>query len=230
MNQLSWRGYAYEFFTIFIAVIAAFALNNWNENRRDDEAEEKILTEIYHGLAKDLTDVEINILGHKTGIQSCKYWRNVIDNKPVSQDSVGIQFLRLTRDLTAIQNTSGYESLKSTGLKLIENDSLRESIVSLYEFDYQSLQKLEEQYFELQFQHNYFAPINDYLAPYFIFSKTGGLAGLNTPIRLSEAEKNKLLSYLWKIEVNRRFILSSYSGVQNKIENLRERIKTELRL
>ncbi len=30
-----------EFISVFIAVIFAFALNNWNDNRRDDNAEKK---------------------------------------------------------------------------------------------------------------------------------------------------------------------------------------------
>ena len=41
--------YTFEFLSIFIAVISAFALNNWNDNRRDRLAENKILTEIYNG-------------------------------------------------------------------------------------------------------------------------------------------------------------------------------------
>jgi heme O synthase-like polyprenyltransferase len=47
------RKYAFEFLSIFIAVIAAFALNNWNDNRKDRIAESKILTEISNGLELD---------------------------------------------------------------------------------------------------------------------------------------------------------------------------------
>ena len=51
------RKYAFEFVSIFIAVISAFALNNWNDHRKDREAEEKILIEIDKGLDKDLYDL-----------------------------------------------------------------------------------------------------------------------------------------------------------------------------
>ncbi|WP_417612232.1 hypothetical protein [Owenweeksia hongkongensis] len=49
----SWRKNGFEFLSIFIAVVSAFALNNWNENRRDAHSENKILMEIYNGLEKD---------------------------------------------------------------------------------------------------------------------------------------------------------------------------------
>lgn len=63
--------YTFEFLSIFVAVVSAFALNNWNDNRRDEYAAEKILLEIQHGLDKDLEDININIFGHQTGINSC---------------------------------------------------------------------------------------------------------------------------------------------------------------
>ena len=52
----NWKKYTFEFLSIFIAVSSAFALNNWNDNRRDRNAERKILEEIYNGLEKDLDD------------------------------------------------------------------------------------------------------------------------------------------------------------------------------
>jgi len=74
-GKRKWRNYTFEFLSIFIAVISAFALNNWNDNRRDELAETKILNEIVNGLHKDIEDNEINILGHEMGMQSNKFWR-----------------------------------------------------------------------------------------------------------------------------------------------------------
>jgi len=78
-GKRKWRNYTFEFLSIFIAVISAFALNNWNDNRRDELAETKILNEIVNGLHKDIEDNEINILGHEMGMQSNKFWRKIIN-------------------------------------------------------------------------------------------------------------------------------------------------------
>jgi len=227
-KKRNWKKYILEFLSIFIAVISAFALNNWNENRRDNHTALKILTEISNGLEKDLEDIKINMGGHESGIKSCKYWRKIISNQEVDQDSLQLYYFDLTRDFFSVQNNSGYETLKSRGLELIRNDSLRFDIISLYEYDYESLKTMEENYFEMQFQENYFENINRYLAPNFEFKEDGYISKIHTPLKLDPNEKNIFLSYLWKIQVNRRFILRYYADMERKIIDLNQRIEQEI--
>ena len=227
-KKWNWRNRLMEFFSIFVAVVSAFALNNWNENRRDNQAATKILTEISNGLEKDLEDININIAGHRGGVNACIYWRKIISNQNVDPDSLTIYYLALTRDFFSAQNNSGYETLKSRGLELVANDSLRFDIISLYEYDYESLKTMEENYYEMQFQENYFEDFNKSLAPYFVFDDKGEIIGLKSPINLKPDEKNILLSYLWKIEKNRHFIMSFYNHMEDKINDLTQRIEDEI--
>lgn len=224
----NWKRFGFESLSIFIAVVAAFALDNWNENRKEQLAESKILTEVYNGLEKDLEDININIFGHEEGIKATVFFKEVIGGKVVASDSVLWHYLNLTRDFVSIQNTSGYETLKSRGFELIDNDSLRTKIISLYEYDYKTLRKLEEEYYESQFQENYFEAINRAIAPHFIIDDNMNIAGLRTPIQLPEDEKKILLAYLWKIGLNRNFILRYYREVQNKVEETKRAIKEEI--
>lgn len=57
----NFKNYGLEFLSIFIAVVAAFSLNNWNDNRKSEFSEDKILKEISNGLEKDLSDIEANL-------------------------------------------------------------------------------------------------------------------------------------------------------------------------
>jgi hypothetical protein len=228
LEKQNWKKYALEFLSIFIAVISAFALNNWNENRRDNLAEQKILVEISNGLKKDIEDLQTNVGGHKQGIRACQTFRGLALDQPVRKDSFQYKYIALTRDFTTLQNVSGYETLKSRGLELIDNDSLRYELISLYEYDYYTLKKLEESYEEMQFQKSYFKEINALLAPKFIYGERGNILDIETPVNLSKKEKNLLLSYLMKIELNRVFILRYYQGVEGKIKNLEARIQDEL--
>jgi len=134
-NGSKWRKYAFEFLSIFIAVISAFALNNWQENRRDHRSEIKILAEIKNGLVKDIEDMELNARGHEFGLETCDYFKNFVSGTTVILDSFPINYFMLTRDFNSIQNISGYESLKSKGLEIIQNDSLRQKIISFYEYE-----------------------------------------------------------------------------------------------
>lgn len=224
----NWKKYGFEFLSIFIAVVAAFALNNWNDNRRASLSENKILTEISNGLVKDLDDIRNNIDGHEQGILACNYFRKVFGDKEVRVDSVLINLHNLTRDFVSIQNVAGYESLKSKGLELIGNDSLRLQIISLYEYDYSILRKLEEEYSEMQFTDTYYKEFNENLAPNFQFNEEQFIIGINSPLQISTDQKKILLLYLMKIQGNRGFILQFYADVEYKINKIRENIKTEI--
>lgn len=229
MTSIPWKSYAFEFFSIFIAVISAFALNNWNDNRNNRLAENKILTEIYNGLEKDLSDIHLNKLGHEMGLRSTAFFRDATMNRSIDQDSVTFHYFNLTRDFISLQNTSGYETLKSKGLEIVKNDSLRAQIISIYEHEYNALRKFEEEYFELQFQENYFNEINKYIAPSFIFDTMHVIKGIDLPMNLSQKDKNIFLSYLWKIDVNRKFMLHYYSEVETKIYDLKTQLDHQIR-
>jgi len=229
MKFKNWKKHGFEFLSIFIAVVSAFALNNWNENRRDAHSENKILIEISNGLEKDLDDIKLNVEGHKTGISACNYFRKAFAGKNIKTDSLMFHYSNLTRDFVSIQNIAGYETLKSKGLELINNDSLRLKIISLYEYDYNTLRKLEEEYSEMQFQENYFKEINEELAPNFKIDSNGNIIGIDLPIKIQENKRNKLLLYLWKIQSNRIFILQYYSEIEKRINDVRENINNEIK-
>jgi hypothetical protein len=225
----NWRKYTFEFFSIFIAVITAFALNNWNDNRKADKSENKILIEISNGLEKDIEDIRQNILGHKRGLNACYYFRNVLAGKKVNSDSLMIHYSALTRDFISIQNTAGYETLKSRGLELIENDSLRLEIITLYEYNYNILRKLEEEYMEMQFQENYFVEINRSLAPNFQFDANKKITGIDLPLKIPVDEEKTILLYLWKIKGNRVYILDYYSDIEKRVTEVQKQISKEIK-
>ena len=223
------KKYGFEFLTIFIGIFAAFALDNWNENRKDNYTEIKILSEIYNGLSQDIKDIGINEYGHQSGLLATSYFEKLILNKPLETDSLTIHYFNLLRDFVSVQNISGYETLKSKGLEIVTDDSLRTEILALYENDYNSLRKLEENYSELQFFENYHQDFNNAIAPNIIIDQNGKVNGINRPLKLTEKEHKIILIDLWKISKNRIFMIKNYSEVKNKIIKLQKRIEKELK-
>jgi len=228
VSKVNWKKYGLEFLSIFIAVISAFALNNWNDNRHDSNAESKILNEIHIGLNADLEDITVNRKGHHEGIKVADYFIDIVSLKEFSKDSFVSKYFGLTRDFISVQNTGGYETLKSSGLELIENDSLRSRIVSLYEYDYNTLRKMEEEYLPAQFHLNYFQKINDVLSPNLIYNKDGTPVDMKPLNNLSVEERNKVHSLIWRIKINRRLIGSFYDELEVKIKDLIEEIEAEI--
>jgi len=140
----SWKKYIYEFLVIFISVSLAFALAKWNENKNNHKAAEKTLLEIKNGLSYDINDFNLNMAGHQRGIEAVGYFRKYLAGEKVRTDSIDSKLGRLLASYISIQNNSSYESLKSQGLGIIEDDSLRLEIISLYDMSYEILTKLEE--------------------------------------------------------------------------------------
>ncbi len=227
-TSLNWKKYFLELLSIFLAVTMAFALNKWNEDRKEARSEIKILKEISNGLKSDLVDLNENIGGHKMGVKSVEYFKKVVLQKEVSPDSAIPFYYYLLRDFVSIQNKSGYESLKSIGLDLITNDSLRLSIISVYDFHFEIIEKFEESYSELQFNNNYYHPINKILSPHMNFDDTGNLVSLALPLDLKEDEKQLLLSYLWRLSYNRQFVLAYYKSVIASTKKLQSQIEKEI--
>ncbi len=227
-NRL-FKKYLIEFFSMVFAILSAFYLNNWNAQRKDNIAANKILKEIYNGLNEDLQDLTSNMNAHKSGIKACEDWAKMIDNYKLDEKSISYQYLLLTRDFISMQNKSGYEALKAKGLEIIKNDSLRKEIISLYEYDYNILYTLEEQYSETQFFSGFFHPINNILSHSLEFDSNGNFLTVRTPLNLSDQSKNLYLSYLWRIKMGHQFILIYYQNTIENLKRLREKISKILK-
>ncbi|CAM4148503.1 hypothetical protein ZORO111903_03660 [Zobellia roscoffensis] len=220
--------YFFDFVSVFFAVVAAFSLDNWNTNRKDRIAEEKILMEIRNGLFLDLKDINENREGHMMSLRACASFEKVFKGDTIAQDSVKTHYGTLTIGATSTMNIAGYESLKSKGLEIIQNDSLRLKIIELYSLQYKNLEKFEEESPELQPFQNYFMPINEVISPYLNYESDGNISGLNQPVILPEKTKKLMLSYIWQIRIIRSSMFHEYEETEVKINNLLKHINKEL--
>jgi len=223
------KKYLFEFLSVFFAIIFAFLLDSWNDNKKERLAEKTILTEIYNGLERDSIDLDNDEKSIKYNIKAANYFRKIVDNVEVDNDSLATYYFYLTRDFLTIQNTSGYETLKSIGLEIIENDSLRKTIIDLYEVRYKLYRKFTEEYDENKYLRNYFERINNSISPNFNYNESGHIIGIKQPLNLDEKEKNLVKSYLWKLKINRLDRKSAMNGNKVKIGEIRKYIKENLK-
>ncbi len=214
-----------EIILVVIGILIALQINDWNQNRKENIIENKILVEISNGLIEDLIDIKANMRSHRAGVKACKYYHDMFTNKQVQTDSIKYYYKFLTMGYISIQNKSGYESLKSRGLEIIKDDSLRIEIIKLYEQDYSFIRKLEEQDPEGNFYDNYFKEINNHISPNLIFDEYGDIVSIQLPLSVTDTEQKKMLSYLWKMKDDRKFILNTYSKVLEKVLHLQSNIE-----
>jgi len=227
-KTFSWKKYVAETLSIFIAVVSAFALNNWNLNRRDNIAEKEILIEVKNGIENELTAFAYNKAGNTVAKRACGYLRDLIDNKTVNQDSLEDYYHYAFTDFLFSANKTGYQGLQSKGLDIVKDKLLRKRIAYYYNYQFDVLTKTEEQSEKVQAFKNYFFPINDALAEYMQFNELGELIEIRQPINITEKEKKKLFSYLWQLEASRDYKIGLYTNYEDQLKIVQEHLKNTL--
>jgi len=131
-----------ELILIVAGILIAFAINNWNDERKQRNNEVKMLKELKASLTNDLRDIEGNLSGLGQMIKSKEI---IIKSEQKGYDDSLHQHLNrvLYTDIYLVVNRGSFESLKSLGLHLISNDSLRLKIINLYEYDYKIQERNE---------------------------------------------------------------------------------------
>ncbi|WP_228853517.1 hypothetical protein [Aegicerativicinus sediminis] len=120
-----------------IGILLALQVNNWNELRKTKEKEKVILKEIISDLIVNENNAQIRLMhtydiGRDSIMKIFTHVINHLENK-LPYDSILSRHFALIHQLPGLNiKTSGYESLKSSGLDMIQNDSLRSNIGEYY--------------------------------------------------------------------------------------------------
>ena len=122
-----------EIILVVIGILIALSINNWNEKNKIKKEESKVLTEIGKSLKDDLRYLKINLRGNKRYIRWLNIIKEQIELEKPSNDSLNYFYTAILFTNSVDITTGPYETLKSKGLDLISNDSLRNNIVLYYE-------------------------------------------------------------------------------------------------
>lgn len=126
-----------EIILVVIGILIALQINNNNEAKKDRAFELKMLKEISKSLDRDINYIENHLIGYRTkeGEKSVAYFKRLYKKEPVDLDSLKKYFYWLNNGVILQINQGPYQGLKSVGLDKISNDTLRNKIQSLYDFD-----------------------------------------------------------------------------------------------
>jgi len=123
-----------EIILVVIGILIALQINNWNEQQKANHKQSLVLKELLNSINNDLRIYEIGLEPRlkrkKNGIDSLQ--TSIIENKGI-KDSIFIKFFKMSKQDIYLRFDNGpFEALKSSGLDLIRNDSLRTHINSTY--------------------------------------------------------------------------------------------------
>ena len=129
-----------EILLVVIGILIALQINNWNENNKSHATEIKILKELKLALQQDLFNINVNIRSYKDVNRSLEIIKEQLQLDEITNDSLGYAFSKSLFNNSVAPTIGPYETLKSKGLDLISNDTLRQDIILVYEMAYKYYQ------------------------------------------------------------------------------------------
>lgn len=128
-----------EILLVVIGILIALQINNWNQNRLDHLKSIKILKEIKRDVQENVNLTQQNIQFDKNVIQSIDIIFHNLNQVKEYHDSLDLHFFRSHIWPEVNIKSSGYETLKSNGIDLIQSDTLKEAILDFYEVAYNKI-------------------------------------------------------------------------------------------
>ena len=137
-------------------------------------------------------------------------------------DSLHKHYGNLLGTTTQLRNLSAYDHLKSRGINLIKNDSLRQQITTVYSARYYYIEMKELEY-DNQIQLNQVIPQLNGKIIIDNISKTG------YPIDLENLYDDNYLKGTLRTNIDvKRFMIKAYKNLSKDIQNLIHDIDNEL--
>jgi hypothetical protein len=143
-----------EIALVMIGILLALQVNNWNNERKQTNHEQKILKELLLNLRMDSLDHASNRDWSLNAGAAAGYIVDGLEGRVQWQDSMSLHYGQILTHGVATLNTSAYDNLKSIGFDLISNDSIRIALTKLYSLDITRLLKLEKEFLSDDQVHN----------------------------------------------------------------------------
>lgn len=116
-----------------VGILIAVKINNINEAGKINNVEKQTLIEIRTSLQKNLDEVKKMSAAHAIQIKSFEILQDHQKEERVYHDSLDAHFGRFYNYYTPLFDYAPYETLKSRGVELIKNDSVKNDIINVYE-------------------------------------------------------------------------------------------------
>ena len=122
-----------EIILVVIGILIALQINNWNTDRKLRNLENELLYDIQDNLIASTSNIEASILFNKETLTNLSKILNHINDDLPYNNSLDSAFAHISYWSEPNFTYTAYESLKSRGLNIIQNDSIKKLITEIYE-------------------------------------------------------------------------------------------------
>lgn len=141
LEPLNWRNALGQVLVTALGVVLALAAADWSEQRKRREFELIVLQEIHVALVADLAVLRQRLQRLQNVDDSLVQLLALLEDKAPYDAAVMDGLFGVPFSLARVTlNDGAYESLKSVGVDLVSNSTLRAAITNVYEVQYRRLE------------------------------------------------------------------------------------------
>ena len=125
-----------EIILVVIGILIALSINNWNEARKTKIVELELLQNIQTDLKESKKSIETMVKFNANQLTEYKRLFYCVKNDLPETEELNSTFGKIPTWKTPYLNYSAYETLKTKGVDLIQNDSLTKAIINIYDNEF----------------------------------------------------------------------------------------------
>ena len=125
-----------EIILVVIGILIALQIDNWNENRKAEIEEIKILKNLKSDLEETLIEFANAVEHNKSTIAEISKIQHHQKNELPYIDSLDYSFGVIPHFYFSLATSSTYKSLQTVGVGIIQNEALKNKIVNIYDVEF----------------------------------------------------------------------------------------------
>jgi len=159
MAKIDWKNHIVELVVVFLGVTLAFLLDNYRENRRSAESEQRYLTALHKDISADIQQLQDLIEYTKTNLEQVVKLDRMLQRENVNMDSLDSYTASMASLDRFTPQQIPYQSLTASGdWAVLSSFELKQQLSKLYSF-YDVVKRKDEVYVEY---------VNEYVLPFFL--------------------------------------------------------------
>jgi hypothetical protein len=220
-----------EVILIVIGILLALYLNNLNNEKTSKLVEIELLNELKANIRGSIKSFERTIESEKEYLDYNLLILDYLDNKRPFDDILLKPFSTYFWTVSSNPISGGYTYLKSKGIDLITNDSLRQNLSVLFENEFLII-KEENEVWANNLQQNISYPYHvNHFRRYFLHDSISGYNEVTKPFNYNDLIKDdKFKSINAEIISNRNWNITSLQDLIKKSEVIVNEIEKELKI
>lgn len=128
-----------EIILVMIGILLALQVNNWNDQRKNNNAEQKLLAAIRLDLLNNKDRLKEHIYLENRTINQAHWIINHLDNREPYSPGLDSVFSQAIYSPDIVIAKTGYESLKLKGVDIIRDEILKQKTIYLFDVVYTDL-------------------------------------------------------------------------------------------